>query len=94
MSTFLKHLNIYMYTVQQQNSARNPDWEYEIATSIGFEKWDSCMVGQITENHQIVRDLQGPSHREKKGGYSWMYVDSDKSLMLEKTAFQPQLLLL
>lgn len=45
MSTFLKHLNIYMYTVQQQNSARNPDLEYEIATSIGFEKWDSCMVG-------------------------------------------------
>lgn len=63
----LKHLHVH---VQQQNNARNPDWEYEIATSKGFEKCDSCMVGQITENHQIVRDLQGPSHREEKGGKS------------------------
>lgn len=73
MSTFLKHLNIYMYTYS--NKTVQEIWtesmsHYEIAKSIGFEKCDCCMVGQFTENHQIVRDLQGPSHREKKGGYS------------------------
>lgn len=41
------------------------------------------MVGQITENHQIVRDLHGP-HREKKGGNSLMYLDSDKSVQCWK----------